>query len=94
MKKQIFFFRKCDELKRSSVTDMILIGTSKEELKDKIVSEIESGNMNYYDSNLSSQEQLSKFLDDWDNVDRNTINDRLIFGIVDYIYNSKLPEKW
>lgn len=59
------------------------------EVKDEISKEIEEGNMEYYDGDLSQKEQVKKFRKDWKTETRATINSRLTYGDYDYTYNNE-----
>ena len=87
MSKQIYLLFSCDEWK-SNPMPLIWVGTSSQKLRKYIIHQIEVGDMAYYDEELSSKEQISKFKDDWKRELRNTINDRLIYGFYDYSYDN------
>ena len=81
MAQQIYYLHSCMSL--------LFIGTSQQKLKMKISKEIEEGNMEYYDGDLSQKEQAKKFRKDWKTETRATINSRLTYGDFDYTYNNE-----
>lgn len=89
MAKQIYYLHSCNEWKEYSSMRLLFIGTSQQKLKMKISKEIEEGNMEYYDSDLSQKEQAKKFRKDWEIETRATINSRLEYGDFDYTYNNE-----
>ena len=56
MAKQIYYLHSCNEWKEYSSMRLLFIGTSQQKLKLKISKEIEEGNMEYYDGDLSQKE--------------------------------------
>ena len=89
MAKQIYYLHSCNEWKEYSSMRLLFIGTSQLKLKMKISKEIEEGNMEYYDGDLSQKEQAKKFRKDWKTETRATINSRLTYGDFDYTYNNE-----
>ena len=82
-------FLDCNEWKEYSSMRLLFIGTSQQKLKMKISKEIEEGNMEYYDGDLSQKEQAKKFRKDWKTETRATINSRITYGDYDYTYNNE-----
>lgn len=74
MAKQIYYLHSCNEWKEYSSMELLFIGTSQQKLKMKISKEIEEGNMEYYDGDLSPKEQAKKFRKDWKTETRATID--------------------
>lgn len=89
MAKQIYYLHSCNEWKEYSSMRLLFNGTSQQKLKLKISKEIEEGNMEYYDGDLSQKEQAKKFRKDWKTETRATINSRLTYGDYDYTYNNE-----
>ncbi len=56
MAQQIYYLHSCNEWKEYSSMSLLFIGTSQQKLKMKISKEIEEGNMEYYDGDLSQKE--------------------------------------
>lgn len=89
MEKQIYYLHNCNEWKEYSSMRLLFIGTSQQKLKMKISKEIEEGNMEYYDNELSQKEQAKKFRKDWEMETRDIINSRLKYGDFNYTYNNE-----
>ncbi len=89
MAQQIYYLHSCNEWKEYSSMSLLFIGTSQQKLKMKISKEIEEGNMEHYDGDLSQKEQAKKFRKDWKTETRATINSRLTYGDFDYTYNNE-----
>lgn len=89
MAKQIFYLQSCDEWKSYSSMELLFIGTSQRKLKMKISKEIEEGNMEYGNTELSPKEQAKRFRKDWDTETRDIINSQLKYGYFDYTYDNE-----
>lgn len=61
MAKQIYYLHSCNEWKEYSSMELLFIGTSQQKLKMKISKEIEEGNMEYYDGDLSQKSKPKSF---------------------------------
>lgn len=89
MAKQIFYLHSCNEWKEYSSMNLLFIGTSQQKLKRKISKEIEDGNMEYGNIDLSPKEQAKLFRKEWKTETRDVINSRLEYGCFDYTYNNE-----
>lgn len=92
MPKQIFMLYSCDEWKTKPCT-AILATTSEMKLKKAIRTCIEQGDMVYSDGSKetpSVKEQIVMFNRDWKTETRTVINDRLQYGLYDYVYDGEL----
>ena len=58
MAQQIFYLHSCNEWKEYSSMNLLFIGTSQQKLKKKISKEIEDGNMEYGNIDLSPKEYV------------------------------------
>lgn len=87
MAKQIYYVRSCGIYPHDR-SDVIWIGTSQKKCKMFVSKEIEEGNMDYYNEELSRKEQARQFRLDWDNSLRRFVNDRLTYGYIDYCYDN------
>ena len=88
-KKIIYYLHSCDEWVSKSSMRLIFIGTSPTKLKMKISKEIEAGNMEYYDAELSPKEQAKMFRQDFAKKTENYINGNLTYGFYDYCYDNE-----
>lgn len=89
MKQQIYYLHSCNEWKENSSMSLLFIGTSKQKLKMKISKEIEEGNMEYSNSELSQKKQAKKFRQDFDKRTNDELNADLTYGCFNYTYNNE-----
>lgn len=89
MAKQIFILYSCDEWKSYDGMRVICATTSATKLRDVIIAEIEDENMDYLDAELSRGDMIKELKQDWKVERRSRINDHLLFGFYDYVYDGE-----
>lgn len=90
MEQQIYLLYSCDEWKSKS--HLICATTSKSKLKDAIMRCIQSDDMTYSHgaTNLSSDEQVELFCEDWQNDTPYNINSCLTYGFFETVSDGEL----
>ena len=90
MQLQIFLIYSCDEWCSTDSLRLICATTSPSVVRNVIVNEIENDGMYYDSSELTREEMIEMFKEDWDKKDRGYINGKLSFGYYDYTMDGDL----
>lgn len=90
-KKQIFLVYACDSWKStSSMKQPIMVTTSVRKLKSFLVKKIKTGDFIYTrGETLSTTKQLELFRYEFDTLPREQINNALVYGFFEYVYDGE-----
>lgn len=86
-KQQIWYVMFCDEWRSNNSCRLKMLTTEPWNIRDFLYGAILDGDVEYYDTDMTPEEQAEQFIKDWDEKRRDEINSKLTYCYYDYNYD-------